>query len=137
MKYKNKHVGQRCFIVCTGPSLTYEYLELLKGKITFSMNGIIKSFPRTDCRPTYYGIQDLFVYEECQELLFKGSTWISFIPDWIVKRGYKIPPHTVLFPFSHYKRRTLISEIPKLSTKFSGNTAALVYTGYTITYSLL
>jgi hypothetical protein len=135
-KYKDKHAGQRCFIVCTGPSLRYEDLELLKGEITFSMNGIVKGFHQTDWRPTYYGIQDLFSYAECQKFLLEDSTLTLFIPDWIVKRGYEIPPHTVLFPYSLYRHRTLSTEV-KTSTKFSGNAAALIYDGYTITYTLL
>jgi hypothetical protein len=145
-KYKNKHAGQRCFIVCTGPSLTYEDLELLKGEITFSMNGIIKGFNKTDWRPTYYGIQDHFVYEECQELILKDTTLTPFIADWIVKKNrvekilynipsHKIPAKAVLFPISIYKHR--IFSRNKRYTKFSANAAALVYDGDTITYSLL
>jgi hypothetical protein len=135
-KFKNKHVGQRCFIVCMGPSLMYKDLELLKGEITFGMNGIVKSFDRTEWRPTYYGIQDHFVYEECQGLLLKDKTLTLFIADWIVKRGYRIPTHSILFPHSRYKHCIFPSEV-KLSTKFSENAAALVYDGYSITYSLL
>jgi hypothetical protein len=82
-KYKNKHIGQRCFIVCTGPSLTYGDLELLKGKITFSMNGVVKGFHHTKWCPTYYGIQDYFVDEECQESRLQDKTLTLFISDWI------------------------------------------------------
>lgn len=37
---KNKYLGQRCFIVCTGPSLKIEDLEKIRnhGDITFSCN---------------------------------------------------------------------------------------------------
>jgi hypothetical protein len=135
-KYKNKHAGQRCFIVCTGPSMKYEDLELLKGEITFSMNGIVKGFHKTDWRPTYYGIQDQGAYEEYQELLLKDETLTLFIADWIVKRGYNIPVNSILFPHSRYKHCIFPSEV-KLSTKFSSDVSALVYDGYTITYSEL
>jgi hypothetical protein len=129
-------MGKRCFIVCTGPSLTYKDLELLKEEITFSMNSIIRGFARTDWRPTYYGIQDVFSYEECQEFILNDNTLITFISDFIVKRGYDIPSRAIIFPHSLYKHRTLLTEV-KLSTKFSGNASAIVYDGYTITYSLL
>jgi hypothetical protein len=135
-KYKNKHAGQRCFIVCTGPSLTYEDLELLKGEITFSMNGIVKGFSQTDWRPTYYGIQDHLVYEECQELFLEDTNQMFFVADWITKKGYEVPSYSILFPLGFYKHRTLSAEV-KLSTKFSMNPSALVYDGYTVTYSLL
>jgi hypothetical protein len=135
-KYRNKHVGKRCFIVCTGPSLTYEDLELLKGEITFSMNGIVKGFPKTDWRPTYYGILDHFIYEECQDLILNDKKLIPFISESIAKRRYEIPANSILFPFSCYKHRTLLAEV-NFSTKFSGNAAALVYDGYTVTYALI
>jgi hypothetical protein len=145
-KYKKKHMGQRCFIVCTGPSLTYEDLELLKGEITFSMNGIVKGFHKTDWRPTYYGIHDHFVYAELQDIILENSTLIPFIADWIVevdwivKRIHKISPgripsNAIQFPFSTYNHRVFSKD--KYSTKFSGNAAAIVYDGYTVTYSLL
>ncbi len=58
LAYKNKYRGKRCFIVATGPSLTIEDLNKLKGEICFSMNSIIKSFDKTDWRPNFYGITD-------------------------------------------------------------------------------
>lgn len=35
IEYKNKHQGQRCFIVCSGPSIKKQNLLLLKNEITF------------------------------------------------------------------------------------------------------
>ena len=58
IKYKNLHEGKRCFVVATGPSLTINDLEKLKGEICFSMNSIINSFDKTTWRPRYYGITD-------------------------------------------------------------------------------
>ena len=57
---KNKYLGQRCFIVCTGPSLKIEDLEKIRkhGDITFSCNKIDKLFDRTEWRPDYYCISD-------------------------------------------------------------------------------
>lgn len=65
--YKNKHNGERCFIVATGPSLTIEDLELLKDEYTFSMNSIINSFSKTNWRPTYYVISDKIPYKNCRK----------------------------------------------------------------------
>lgn len=61
LKFKDKHHGERCFIVCTGPSLTMEDLDMIKDEVCFSMNSIINIFERTDFRPTYYLIQDGYV----------------------------------------------------------------------------
>jgi hypothetical protein len=132
--YKDIHKGERCFIVCTGPSLTYRDLEMLKGEISFGMNSIIKGFQNTDWRPTYYGIQDRFVYEELQDYIYSEVNSIIFIADVIEKRKYKIPSDAVDFPLSYYKH--FLSGV-KYCTKFSSNPSALVYDGYTITYSLL
>lgn len=57
-KYRNIHKGQRCFIIGTGPSLTVEDLEKLKGEITFGSNRIFEIYSQTDWRPTYYMNQD-------------------------------------------------------------------------------
>jgi hypothetical protein len=135
-KYKDIHKDKRCFIVCNGPSLTYRDLEMLKGEISFSMNSIIKGFDKTDWRPTYYGIQDRFAYEELQDYMYSDDNLTLFIADMIEKRKYKIPVNAVLFPLSRYKHYAFLSEV-KYSTKFSENPNALVYDGYTITYSLL
>lgn len=61
---KNKHKNKKCFIVCTGPSLTIEDLEKLKGEITFGVNTITDAYPRTTWRPTYYVVVDHLAYKE-------------------------------------------------------------------------
>lgn len=65
---KNRHKGQRCFIVATGPSLTISDIELLKDEITFGVNGIYKLFSETDWRPTYYTMVDYKVFlDQCEK----------------------------------------------------------------------
>ena len=39
-KYKNKHLGERCFIVANGPSLKEQDLTLLKDEYVFTLNGM-------------------------------------------------------------------------------------------------
>lgn len=63
-KYKNIHKGERCFITCTGPSLSIDDLENLKGEYTFGVNSITKAYPETDWRPTYYVLVDAYAYGE-------------------------------------------------------------------------
>jgi hypothetical protein len=135
-KFKGIHKGERCFIVCNGPSLTYTDLEMLKDEISFSMNSLIKGFRNTDWRPTYYGIQDRFAYEELKDFIYSDDNIVLFVADMIEKRKYKIPSNAILFPLSRYKHYAFLAEV-KYSTKFSADPSALVYDGYTITYSLL
>lgn len=51
---KNKHKGERCFIVSTGPSLTVEDVNLIRNEKSISMNTIFRIYDETDWRPTYY-----------------------------------------------------------------------------------
>lgn len=63
--YKDIYKGQgkRAFVVATGPSLTIGDLEKLKDEITFGVNGVFQIYGKTNWRPTYYGILDIFVYQ--------------------------------------------------------------------------
>ncbi len=52
--FKKKHLGERCFIIGNGPSLTGKDLDLIKGEVTFACNRIYNIYDKTDWRPTYY-----------------------------------------------------------------------------------
>lgn len=60
---KDKHRGNRCFIIGSGPSLKIEDLDRLKDEITFGCNKIYLAFDQTEWRPTYYSILDVLVAE--------------------------------------------------------------------------
>ena len=61
-KFKDIHKGERCFITCTGPSMTISDLELLNDEITFGVNSITKAYEVTSWRPTYYVLVDVFAF---------------------------------------------------------------------------
>lgn len=63
---KNKHMGERCFIIANGPSLRSSDLDFLdkKKEITFAMNRIYKIFPETTWRPTYYVCEDINIFHD-------------------------------------------------------------------------
>lgn len=63
-KFKNKYVGQRCFIIGNGPSLKVDDLNLLKNEITFAANRIFYMYSKTEWRPTFYCAQDKDVFED-------------------------------------------------------------------------
>lgn len=56
--YKDKHKGQRCFIVCNGPSLKYVDFNLLKDEITLGMNRIYMMKEQNGFEPTYLACVD-------------------------------------------------------------------------------
>ncbi|MDS0526525.1 DUF115 domain-containing protein [Clostridium sp. SHJSY1] len=133
--YKDKHKGQRCFIIATGPSLTVEDLEKLKNEITFGMNSISKIGEKTDWRPTYYGIQDEFVYEKLKDSILKIDKNITiFTSDVLAKKKKLLSNNIVQIPL--YCMDHLIN--PNSSKfKFSNNCHDIVYDGYSITYTLM
>ena len=100
-KLKKLYEGERCFIISTGPSLRLSDIELLKNEITFSMNSICRIFNETNWRPTFYGIQDRFVYPKMEELINKSFNGQSnvFISDEL-DRLYNIQSSFVKFPFN-------------------------------------
>ena len=55
---KDRHHGDRCFIIGNGPSLRIEDLEMLRNEYTFAANTIFMCFGQTDWRPTYYCFMD-------------------------------------------------------------------------------
>lgn len=62
-RYKGQH--KRVFVIATGPSLRMSDLDWLEehDEITMSVNGIYKIFDKTKWRPTYYVMDDYWVYK--------------------------------------------------------------------------
>lgn len=94
-KFKDKHKGQRCFIVATGPSLTLEDVNKLKGEICWTCNSGINLFDKTDWRPQYYAIADGIAFNRLKEKIRCTSMPTSFYNhvdiDWGGKNVYPLP----------------------------------------------
>ena len=136
-KLKKLYEGERCFIISTGPSLRLSDIELLKNEITFSMNSICRIFNETNWRPTFYGIQDRFVYPKMEELINKSFNGQSnvFISDEL-DRLYNIQSSFVKFPFNSVYH-LYDQQFGNFYSKFSPDAYSVVYDGYSITYSLI
>ncbi|MBR0411944.1 MAG: motility associated factor glycosyltransferase family protein [Eubacterium sp.] len=135
LDYKGIHNGERCFIIATGPSLTMDDLESLKGEYTIAMNSICKLYDKTDWRPTYYAVQDNYVFDNMQGILREHKEVPVFLADNIWNR-FKREPEWIEFPFdSMYHAYDM--KIGKLHAKFSGDAYDIVYDGYSIAYSCL
>lgn len=134
---KDSHKGQRCFIIATGPSLTIEDLEKLKGETTFAMNSIKRLYEQTSWRATYYGIQDRDVYEAMEDVInsTKGEEQMVFVSD-ILERYFNIPKEFTLFPYDG-EYHLYNGELLVPNAKFSDDIYSIVYDGYSITYSLI
>lgn len=80
LKLKDKHKGERCFIIGNGPSLTTKDLELLNNEITFAANRIFKLFHETEWRPTYYFCIDYLMYGLDHEEINQIDSQLRFVP---------------------------------------------------------
>lgn len=146
-EYKDKHLGERVFIVATGPSLTVDDLEKLKNEYTISMNSIINIFDKTDFRPTYYTIFDGFVYRKLQHAQTLIDPEKVFIGVGNVPVRWNITPKELSEPedneihLFHVERTVILPYLyhrkSHFRTKFSFDAYKEVYDGGTITYGAI
>jgi FkbM family methyltransferase len=61
---RDRHGGQRVFVLGNGPSLGRVDLDALAGQVTIGVNGLFLAFPETRFRPTYYVVEDHLVAED-------------------------------------------------------------------------
>ncbi|MDA9560642.1 DUF115 domain-containing protein [Schleiferiaceae bacterium] len=52
-KFKNIHKGERCFLICNGPSLKKTNINLFKNEFSFGLNRIYLNYPNMDFEPNY------------------------------------------------------------------------------------
>jgi hypothetical protein len=77
-QFEGKHQGGRCFIIATGPSLNLNDIEMLKNEVCFSCNSIINVFEKTSWRPTYYAVQDPYVYNTFEKQIINEINEIKY-----------------------------------------------------------
>lgn len=136
-EFKGIHEGERCFIVCTGPSLTLQDVEALKGEYTFGLNSITKIFPQTDWRPTYYAIEDMDAYLSLEDDLLAAGMKQCFASDLLI-RMLKPKVDFIAYPFdrlNHSTMRYCPSMKPRLA--FSGDAYMIVYGAFTVACSAM
>ncbi len=90
---KGKHQGQRCFILCNGPSLNKTDLQKIKTEVTFGANAIYLNYDRMGFYPTYYVVEDNLVAEDrAAEISKLDKVKIKFFPvrlSYCLKRDQK------------------------------------------------
>lgn len=84
--FKNKHQGQRCFILGNGPSLNKVDLSKLKNEITFGVNSIFLNFKRMGFQVTYYAVEDSHVIRERSVQIGLLDKPVKFIPQLAVDK---------------------------------------------------
>lgn len=128
--FKDKHMGQRCFVIGNGPSLKIEDLNKLKHEITFGSNKIYLAFNQTDWRPTYYAAEDRLFLESNFETVNHLCEFTKFIP----VRHYRNFPK---IKDGIYFRRIVDEDFYPNEPGFGLNPLIHLFWGHTITYTLI
>ena len=124
---KNKHKGERAFIVATGPSLRISDLDSIKNEICFGCNKIFLAFDRTSWRPTYYTVIDVLVAEQNAQII-KSLPLTKIFPEDI--KNYFTESKDIIW----VKHRMPLQPD---AIKFSNDLLDCVYGGWTVIYTQL
>lgn len=105
-KIHNSHLGESCFIIGNGPSLSVEDLDVLQQKDidSFAVNRIFKIFPQTEWRPTYYVNTDHVLIRDILEEVKQLPVKERFIP--LQNKFY----HNIVIDGAHYFFRNDLRE---------------------------
>lgn len=108
--YKNKHKGERCFILGYRKGCKLEELNILMNEYTFAYNGICEFFTRTPLRPKYYVLSDSSHYQGNGKYIEGMECFISGDIKVFEDKFKKKPTY-----FNHFKGG-FIPEIPDFSS---------------------
>jgi hypothetical protein len=120
---KDKHRGQRCFIIGNGPSLKQTDVSQLRGEFTFGMNRIYLAFPEWGFETSYFLSVNSLVIEQCAQEI----------------RALEMPK------FLSWRSRHLIDPTPNTAflhttytgPKFAQDARGRLWEGATVTYVAL
>ena len=134
--FQNLYDGKRCFIIATGPSLRLQDLDILyhEKELCFGVNSIVTAFSDTKWRPDFYGIQDFHGYSKFH-LEIQKFEGIKFLGSNIKK--YFNDPTGIYYPHCLLNHNYPRQEEIKPILKFSDCAPAIIYDGYSITYSMI
>ena len=145
---RNKHQGQRCFIIGNGPSLLPSDLDRLTNEVTFAANRIYHIYPKTKWRPTYYVSIDTDVLVAEIDRIKKSGPYLKFL-NYKAKRYGRTKQDNICYLF--YSGRfgifdrtryigALSEDVSHHSNQFSTVTATsielAIYMGFTEIYLL-
>lgn len=136
---KDTHKGERCFIVCTGPSLTTEDLELIKDEFSISMNSIVRVFDKVQYRPNIYMLQDGHAYKRIENDIVKWLHEIDLTLLGSIIR-FRFPflkiPRNAKNKVKNFNLSLLGHNLtPNRVIDFSNDPSRVFYDGFTVTYS--
>jgi len=138
---KNKHKGQRCFIIANGPSLASMDLEPLKNEITIGCNGIYKAFEKWGFETDYLVFEDIDQTRIRAKEIEKLKNIKKFMAIYNAA-DVKVDENTTLFysprTAGHNNKSNGYYYISNDTyPQFSKDFASIVHLGSTVTYIML
>lgn len=132
-RFKNIHKGERCYVVCNGPSLIKEDLQKLEGKHTFFVNHVILN-NWVDWDPEYYCIIDDGRWPGNEVIMNLRSkaifmAWYIYDKVKLKEKQYVSIPWLDIYIGRRYKKR--------INYRFSEDITKVVYEGFTVCYAVL
>ncbi len=123
-EYRDRYVGQRCFIVGNGPSLRNTDLSKLTDEFTFGMNRIYLAFDEYDFKTScLVSVNDL-VLEQCHQEI--SVLDIPKFVSWRARKYFDAGPD-MMFLDTDYTG----------VENFSGDATGRLFEGFTVTYVCL
>jgi len=93
--FRDKHKGERCFILANGPSLSSMQLSLLRNEITFGMNRIYLLFEQLGFSTTYFScISDLVLDQFAEDI---NKLKIPKFLNWNKRKLYSSHDDNIMF----------------------------------------
>lgn len=144
MELKDTHMGETCFVIGNGPSLTAADLDRIRqqGIFSFASKGIYKIFSQTAWRPDIWGVSDLDYIELKQKELDRLDGFIKLVcTQSYLKKGILIKD-AVYYPFIQAERtpRCFYRDVSRGVQFYGTITGKLVnfavYMGFTTIYLL-
>ncbi len=123
-RLRNRHYGQRGFVIGNGPSLSIADLDALQCEITFASNKVFLAFDQTTWRPTYYSVTDILVARNNRHTIRELSLCKLF--GWTVRNE-----------FAGDADITWIHERPAHEQGFSADLFHGAYGGYSVVFTQL
>lgn len=134
-KYKNIHVGERCFIIGNGPSLTVDDLDKLQGEHCFAANHIYKMFSQTQWRPEFFFCVDVHVLHDIRNAIEKMTLEHIFIDMWGKKYNIQRKNNNITYIYNYCPYS--INPHNRTDIKMSSDVSKYFVSGATVTYAAI
>lgn len=129
---KDKHKGERCFVIGTGPSLNKTNFKLIKDEILFGVNTLYRGYKTFNINPQYYACSDYRIWKVHDANLLQLGTMLFITSSVLAK--YKKSQNYLQTEKYHPVRINTIGGM--YSKRFSTDLEKGIFNGTTIIIDL-